>query len=257
MRFTKRLSVGLVAGLAVLTQFAPASAQTGGFKGTFVLKGEAPKLAPIKGDKDPQVCAVAPIPNEILIVDPATKGVKNVFVWVAKIDEKKVSKEALAPKTPTLTLDNEQCRFVPHCAIAHSGQTLVMLNADAVGHNVHTNPLKPPAINDLVAPNDREGIKKPVGKAQILPIPVNCDIHPWMKGHLLILDHNFAALSDEKGAFTIEGLPPGKYDFKVWQEAGGYVVGAKGIENVEIKADAVTDGGKIEIDVAKLKNLKS
>lgn len=253
MRLTNRFPA-FVAGLAALAFAAPALAQDGGsVTGTFVLKGEAPKLKPKveKGAnvKDGQVCAVEEVPDETLIVDPATKGIKNVFIWVAKVDAKDLPK----PKEATVTVDNKNCRFVPHCLIARTGQELVMLNSDAVAHNVHTNPIRGKAINDLVAPNDKEGVKRPLDKPELLPIPVVCDIHPWMKGHMLVLDHPFAALSDDKGTFKIEGLPPGKYDLKVWQEAGGYVIGAKGIQNVEVKAGAPTDLGKVEIDRAKLK----
>lgn len=254
MRFT-RLTV---AGLAALALIAPAAAQeTGSIKGTFVLKGTAPKLPEIIANKDPQVCAAQPIRNEMLILDPDSKGVANVFVWVAKFDAKKLPAELQKPKDDAVVLDNKNCTFVPHCVIARAGQTLTMLNSDAVGHNVHTNPvLGGGAINQLIPPQDKEGLKRPLGKAEVVPIPVQCDIHPWMRAHMLILDHPYAALSDEKGTFTIEGLPPGKYDLKVWQEGGGYVIGAAGIKSVEVKAGETTDVGTTEIDVAKLKNLK-
>lgn len=259
MRLSIRLTSGLAAGLAALAFAAPAAAQTGSIKGSLVLKGDAPKLpAPVLGGKDPAACTIPPIHNEMLIVDPASKGIKNVFVWIAKVDASKVSKEALAPKTPKLEFDNKNCMFVPHCVVAHSGQTLVMLNDDSVGHNVHTHPVTGGgAINQLIVPKDREGVEAPVGKAQIVPIPVKCDIHPWMTAYMLILDHNFAALTDEKGAFAIEGLPPGKYDLKIWHEAGGYSGYPAGlaVKGLEVKADGAADAGEIQIDVAKLKNL--
>lgn len=258
MRLTNRLAAGLVAVLAAFAFIAPAAAQeTGGIKGTFVLKGEVPKLDPPKIDKDPQVCAAQPVPNEMLILDPGTKGVANVFVWIAKVDEKKIPAALQKPAQDQVTIDNKNCRFVPHAFVARTGQTMVLLNSDPVGHNVHTFPLRGKAINDLVAPNDKVGIKRPVEKAEILPTQVKCDIHPWMIGYMLVLDHPYGAVSDEKGAFTIEGLPPGKYDLKVWHEAGGYVgFTAKGITGIEVAAGETTDLGKKEIDVKDMKNLK-
>jgi len=54
------------------------------------------------------------------------------------------------------------------------------------------------------------------------PIPVDCNIHPWMKSYVVVLDHPFAAVSDENGDLTIKGLPAGEeLVFRVYHEAGG------------------------------------
>lgn len=255
MRFVNRLSAGVVAGFAVLAHVAPASAQeTGGVKGTFVLKGEMPKLKPPVVNKDQAVCANPVPPNEALVVDPATKGVANVFVWISRVDPKDIPEELRKPKEDKVVVDQKGCAFIPHSVVARTGQTLVMLNADAVAHNLRTNPLKGAGINDIVTPNDRKGVEKPVGQAQILPIPMQCDIHPWMTGNMLIVDHPYATVSDAKGEFIIEGLPPGKHTFKVWQEAGGYLRGLA-LDDVEVTAGKVTDVGKLDVDVTKLKSL--
>ncbi len=40
---------------------------------------------------------------------------------------------------------------------------------------------------------------------------------------MLVVDHPFAAVSDELGAFEIGDLPPGKYSFRVWHERSGFL----------------------------------
>jgi hypothetical protein len=77
-------------------------------------------------------------------------------------------------------------------------------------------------------------------------MPVKCDIHPWMIGHVLILEHPYAALSDAKGAFTIEGLPEGTYDFRVWHESQGYV--KVDTKDIEVKAGKATDLGTLKVE---------
>ena len=53
------------------------------------------------------------------------------------------------------------------------------------------------------------------------PIPVDCNIHPWMKSFVVILDHPFAAVSDENGDLMIKGLPAGQeLVFRANHEAG-------------------------------------
>ena len=50
-------------------------------------------------------------------------------------------------------------------------------------------------------------------------LPIVCDIHPWMKTWIGVVEHPFHAVSAEDGTFVIEGLPPGTYTLAVWHEA--------------------------------------
>ncbi len=63
-------------------------------------------------------------------------------------------------------------------------------------------------------------------------VNVTCNIHPWMKAKLLVLDHPFAAVSDENGEIVIKGIPVGEQVFRANHEAG--------------KIDEVSVGGKDE-----------
>ena len=249
MRIARLLPAGLVAASALFMHLNTASAQTGSVKGVFLFDGKVPALPPKveKGAnvKDAQVCAANAVPDETYVVDPATKGLANVFIWVQRIDKDEIPAEFKKPKKASIEIDNKGCKFVPHCVIAMEGQELVMKNADAVAHNVHLSAVRGKEINQLVAPNDSEGVKAPV-KADLMPMPVKCDIHPWMLGHMLILDHPYAALSDEKGAFTIEGLPEGTFDFRVWHESQGYV--KVDTKDIEVKAGKATDLGTLKVE---------
>ena len=39
-----------------------------------------------------------------------------------------------------------------------------------------------------------------------------------MKAWVLVQDHPYFAVTDEKGNFTIENIPPGTYEVIAWQE---------------------------------------
>ena len=60
-------------------------------------------------------------------------------------------------------------------------------------------------------------------------MPVVCNIHPFMKGYILLLDHPYMAVSGDDGTFEIKNIPAGKHEFQFWHEAAGY------LKNVEIQ----------------------
>ncbi len=60
-------------------------------------------------------------------------------------------------------------------------------------------------------------------KEQRIPIPVTCNLHPWMKGYVLARNTPYVAVSGKDGVFKIDKLPLGKLEFQVWHEKAGYV----------------------------------
>ncbi len=52
-------------------------------------------------------------------------------------------------------------------------------------------------------------------------IPVKCNIHPWMRSYISVVDNPFFAVSAEDGSFTIKGLPPGTYTIEAIHESLG------------------------------------
>ena len=54
-------------------------------------------------------------------------------------------------------------------------------------------------------------------------MPVNCSIHPWMNGLLIIKDHPYVAITSEDGSLEIANLPTGKWEFQAWHSKSGYL----------------------------------
>lgn len=241
-------------GLALLA--STAVAQTGSVKGKIVLGGAAPTLAPAvkKGDssvKDPAVCAVEEIPNEGLI--SKNGAVANVVVYLNSPSAKNPDMEkAIVAKAAQVEIDQKNCRFIPHVTAIHSKQQLVFKSSDSVNHNVRYSAFTNPQFNQILAPNAKTMPLKLVPERR--PLPLACDIHPWMKGYLMVFNHPFFIVTGADGSFEIKGIPAGKHKIVAWQESAGYVTkGAAAGQEIEVKADGVTDLGDISIDVSKLK----
>jgi plastocyanin len=227
-----------------------AADEYGSVTGQFVIDGEVPesKLIVEKGDttvKDAAVCAANDLEDETLVVDPATKGIANIFVYMRKA--KKVHPDLKKSKEKTVVFDQKGCRFIPRTLFVRTDQTVTVKSDDDVAHNTHTYPFRNQAVNFLLKPKNRSGEEVSNRRAESLPTSVKCDIHPWMQAYWLILDHPYGAITDKTGRFTIDKLPVGEHEFRVWQERSGYVpAGEKRGFKVVITANETTDLGVIK-----------
>ncbi|MGE0759492.1 MAG: hypothetical protein AB7F89_04545 [Pirellulaceae bacterium] len=203
------------------------AADWGDLTAKFVLDGAAPAPAALQITKDQEVCGKHNLVDESLVVNPTNKGIANVVVYLYLARGEKAPavhdsyKEAASKP---VVLDNDKCRFAPHIVAVRTKQTLLVGNKDSVGHNTNVTTLRNPPQNVLIPANGE--LKMVFNQEESLPSPVACNIHPWMKGHLVIKEHPYVGVSDENGNVTIKNLPAGSWTFQVWQEAAGYVTEA-------------------------------
>ncbi len=250
-----RLHTFSTLAVAVAVSFPTlASAQWGGIKGQIVLDGDIPTLKAlvVKGDqnaKDAAVCAKDGVPNETIIVDPASKGLANVVVYLRK-KPAKINPEIAKPKEMSITYDQVGCKFIPHVAVVQVGQSIKVVNGDAISHNTRNAPIKNPGFNFIVTPNDRVGVNVTnQNQAETVPMQIGCDIHPWMRGYWVMVDHPYAVVTGADGKFEIANLPEGENEFRVWHEGPGYI--EKSLK-VKVKAGSVTDVATIKVKAADL-----
>ncbi len=206
--------------IGLFTAEFAAAADWGNLTGRFVFDGKAPAPQAISINKDPEVCGKAPpLMDEDLVVDNSG-GLANVVIWVrtknvqVNPDFGKASKEKVA-------IDNKHCSFVPHVVCMTAGQTLEIKNSDPISHNTNLSSLEANApFNVVIAQN--ESSDRPLADAEAMPKAVTCNIHPWMKGYLLVAPNPYSAVSDKDGKFRIEKLPAGtELEFQVWHEKPG------------------------------------
>ena len=163
---------------------------------------------------DPTICSKGgDIPDESLVVDAATGGVANVFIYLAKKPKWKFT----MPEEST-SIDQEFCVFKPHALIALAGD-FQLKNSDQAGHNIKGEPKRNPSFNVNLPAGGSDKVK--LGRAEPEPFQSTCAIHAWMDFWTLVVDHPYATVTNEKGEFRIPDLPAGDHEFRVWQEKGG------------------------------------
>jgi hypothetical protein len=248
---TARCLVALGLGLCVSLGYQGAAlGQYGTLKGQVVWDGpQVPQLPPkVKAGenvKDAQVCATEPIPDESLVVDPSSKGVKYCIVYLArpKGDNPDLVKQ-LIESEPQVVVDQQACRFVPHVAAAHEKQQVLFKSSDPVAHNVRLQGFSN-SLNFMLPAN---GELPRVLSPERRPMPMACDIHPWMQGFVMVFDHPFFAVTDEQGNFEIEGIPAGSQNVVIWHEKVGYVTaGAARGQEVTIASGKETTLAPVKI----------
>ena len=224
---------------------AAAEGAYGTLTGQLLLDGDIPErkvlVAAGAGVNNAAICAAANILSDELFVDPETKGIDNVFVYLPKAAQVHPRLKESAKKE--VVFDQKGCRFFPHVLFARTDQVVVVKSADGCAHNTRTVPLRNQAVNFALMPNDRTGVEVKNKVPEKLPMEVQCNIHSWMKAYWLILDHPYAAVSDAQGKFSIADLPAGEHEFVIWQEKAGYI---------ERKFKVLVVAGKTTVETIKV-----
>ncbi len=191
--------------------------------GRIVFTGEAFPLPLLvrKGDqtaKDWKVCACEDVPDERLVIDPDSGGVRDVFVYLGSGRKRMVSAvhPSIIATPPPVTLLAKHCRFHPHAFVVRTNQTIQFVNSDGLGHNLHVIPVinHPP----IVAPPGSDNTSFAFRDSEPVPIEIACDFHSWMMSYVLPLDHPYAAVTGTDGSFRIDKVPAGKTKLYVWHE---------------------------------------
>lgn len=180
---------------------------TGSLKVRFVYGGPAVAPQPINVDKDVAFCGQQGLVSEKLLVNAENRGIKNVVFHVHTGRGGSELPES-PPANRTHQLANDRCRFEPHVVLLQVGDSLKLTNLDTVGHNFNMAFFANAAQNLTVPPGGENVLE--ITEAEPAVIPVDCNIHPWMRAYVVALDHPYGAISDENGALEIKGLPAGQ-----------------------------------------------
>jgi plastocyanin len=219
------------------------TADTGGswatLSGRIVYDGKPPAAKNIEPTKDAEVCAKHKIPDERLIVS-ADGGIANAVVML-RTKGVEVAPSYASAANEKVTLDNKGCKFEPHVAIITTGQELALKNSDPIGHNSKLEAFNNQGINPILPAGGDPTMYKFVAD-ETYPVPVSCNIHPWMKAWLVVRKDPYAAVTDADGKFAIKDLPAGKeLEFALWQEDPG------NLKNATFKGGKTDSRGRFKL----------
>jgi hypothetical protein len=221
---------------------AGSGAGWGSIKGQVIFGGGSlPKPEEEKVTSDQQHClAKGPILNKVWDVNPESKGLANIVVFVvpARNEELPVH-DSLAGTPSPFILDQPYCVFTPRVFAVRKGQTITAKNPDPVAHNVVIKGIK----NDQNVQIPPGAEKQLTLEADTNAMTVSCGSHPWMRGYAWCFDHPYFAVTDKDGKFEIKNVPAGARKIAIWHETG-YL---PGYTKREAKAVTVNDGAVVDL----------
>jgi len=196
--------------------------------GSVRFTGQPPEMkVPAKRKQATDACKDKELVHDAVVVKDGK--LKDVLVRIAP---KSFDGRYEVPKPAVV--DQRDCAYVPRIQGVVSGQDVEVKNSDKTMHNVHT------LLGSETVFNEATGMGDPPLKKRLPPdgiIRFGCDIHPWMRGFVIVTDHPFFAVSGEDGSFRIERVPAGKYKLEAWHARYG----------VKTQEITVTEGQSAEI----------
>lgn len=228
----------------------------GSLRGRFVVDGVPPESRPLVVSGDEFCIGQQPMDETVVTGEEGRLANVLVYIWPGRRGQIEVHPDYADQLEKPVQLDNKACHFVPHVTLLRTGQPLILKNSDPVGHNTNLAGI----FNEIIASGDER--PKDVGRAAAQPISVNCNIHAFMKGYVLVQDHPYMAVSGEDGTFEIKNIPAGEREFTFWHEApeymrdlkvGGGTTDRRGRVNLTIKNGETLNLGDILVPVALLR----
>jgi hypothetical protein len=204
-----------LAGAADL--FDPATAGT--ILGRVTWDGPLPDVPLFRAPVSPQFDPVGkpkPWPNpHAPVIDPSTRGVAGAVVFLRGVD----ARRGRPWDHPPVTV--EQRDYQIHIlqgdadfltGFVRRGTPATFTSSQPVVHSVQA---RGAAFFSLTFPPDAQPCVRTLERGGIVEISSGVG-HFWMRGHLFVDDHPYFTHTDGSGRFTLEKVPPGRYEIVCW-----------------------------------------
>jgi hypothetical protein len=197
----------------------------GTIKGVAIWKGKVPMIPPLDVKADMDTCGET-VPSPVLKVDPKSKGLQNVLVYLEQVEKGKAPEEKhwlhMGKDESGKERDTQVCQFREHILPFVRTGPVAIINFDPILHNPHFFTDKHASLFNVAMPTPNREIDHTMLRGHGVGLPYQCDVHVHMSGYSAVFDHPYFAITDADGKFEIDGVPPGTYTLVAWHE--GYKI---------------------------------
>ena len=143
----------------------------------------------------------------------------GVVVWIDGLRSGKP-----LPVERRFELVNDRCMISPEVQTALAGGTLNVRNLDATEHRTRITRRAGGEVLATIRETDEGQV---VPNEHVLSKPgvlnLSCDVHPWTHAWIAVFDQPYFAMTGRDGAFSIDSIPPGRYQLRLWHPRLGQV----------------------------------
>ena len=131
---------------------------------------------------------------------------------------------AAQPLPPTALIEQKDIRFVPYVTVVPVGGAVRFTNADSFDHHLRSLPggplgsVAPAKQFEFRLGPARRGSDKSAELRFDVPgsVVIGCHLHGSMRGHVLVANTPWFAVTDEQGKVRIDGVPDGQAEVRLW-----------------------------------------
>jgi plastocyanin len=141
----------------------------------------------------------------------ATSGMSVVYVDT-------IAGKTFPAPTQKPLMDQKGLKFNPSLLVVQQGTTVEFQNDDSVQHNVFWPSISGNKKEGHNLGTWPKGEKRPFTFNTPGVVPLLCNVHPEMEGHIIVSPTPYFAETDASGNYKIENIPDGKYNLVIWHE---------------------------------------
>jgi hypothetical protein len=180
------------------------------------IDGQPPADTVFQPSVDQMVCGAAFTRRGI---DRAGNRAIGVVVWV---DGLRAGKPL--PPDRRFEIVNQNCLMFPEVQAAIAGGTLNVRNLDAAEHRTRITRRDGGEVLATIRETDEGQV---VPNEHVLARPgvlrLTCDVHTWTHAWIAAFDHPYFTTTGGDGSFSIDSIPPGRYQLRLWHPRLGAV----------------------------------
>lgn len=120
--------------------------------------------------------------------------------------------KAIPNKRASAIVEQRDRELMPYLTIVRSGTAIEFPNRDPIKHHLYSfSPAKPFEIKLYAGKPMQPVIFDKPGE-----VALGCNIHDWMEAYVYVVDSPYFAKTGASGEATLEGIPPGQYQVRLW-----------------------------------------
>ena len=191
------------------------------------IDGEPPPDTVFQPAGDPLICGT---PFTRRGIERTGNRAVGVVVWIDGLRSGKP-----LPVDRRFELVNERCLLWPEVQTALAGGTLNVRNLDATEHRTRITRRDGGEVVATIRETDEGQV---VPNEHVLSKPgvlnLSCDTHSWTHAWIAVFDQPYFATTGRDGAFSIDSVPPGRYQLRLWHPRLGQVEESVTIESGQV-----------------------